>query len=702
EFFAGSGIHSDENRTLFVVGDEKQSIFSFQRADPEAFAEMRSYFAKRIEDADKIYDEVPMRVSFRSAPAILKAVDAVFSGQHEGVSSEPMQHFAASPRPHQPEKMGRVEVWPLLQTPPKDKASEDWVLPLGYEPEHDPQAELAKQIATTIKNWLTVKEVLPGYDRPIGAGDIMILLRRRGRFADLMVRALKNQHIDVTGVDRMYLVKQLPVMDLLAMMQFVLLPEDDLNLATVLRGPLLNISEDQLMDLAIKREGSLWASLSENSAFIKEYSYLLGWLDRVDFVSPFTFLSSLLSEACPASLVSGRHALWSRLGPDALDPIDELLNAVQDFSRRHSPSMQHFLQWLMATETEIKRELDRSGGQVRIMTVHASKGLEAPIVFLPDTSKVPRTQDVPKLLWDKNEIPFYLARQPKRGVIKPLWERARLKQMQEYRRLLYVALTRAANRLYVCGWETGNQSMSESWYYQVHDGLKALHQPGFIDPQTPAEIVIADPEIKTQLRKEKAPLKAEPPSLPAWAKENAVEELPAPRTLAPSRHIQEMATATPDSRFVRGRIIHRLLQSLPDVVDAKRDEAASRFLLNPQHGLTPEQQKEIKDEVLRNLIRNPLYAPLFGAASRAEVPLVGLVHGRVVSGQVDRLCLKGDEIWIVDYKTNRPPPEKIEAVPEPYRLQMADYKGVLEAIYPGRTVRCFLLWTYAPKLMELL
>ena len=709
EFFSGVSARSEKNRTLFVVGDEKQSIFSFQRADPEAFIAMRQYFSEKITEAKKKYTEVPMRISFRSAPAILNAVDAVFSQPpvYTGVSTEPVKHYAAPRRQGDPEKLGRVEVWPLHVPLKKEESDEaSWALPLGYEKEHDPQAELAREIAKKISRWLKTGRVLPGAGRLISAGDIMILLRRRGRFADLMVRALKECEVPVTGVDRMRLIKQLPVMDLLALIQFVLLPEDDLNLATVLRGPMLGLSEDQLMKLAMEREGSLWESLSDLASSHKEfklvYSYLERWFGLADFITPLDLLARILNEPCPGSQVSGRSALWSRLGPDALDPIDELLNAAQNFSRRHTPSLQGFLHWLTATEAEIKRELDRGGGQVRIMTVHASKGLEAPIVFLPDTTSVPRIQDMPKFLWDKSETPFYVSRKPMIRAVNDLWNKARQKQMEEYRRLLYVALTRAANEVYIGGWEPNRKDPNshESWYGLIRQSLEPLHSPASLEASH-ADISFADLEMK--LTSFAAQKKEQPHSitrLPAWAKEHAKEELSREKTLAPSRLLKTMAAATPDQAFKRGRIIHRLLESLPNIIEAKRESVAMRFLSNPQHNLKTEHQTEIKEQVLR-LLLEPAYAGLFGPGSQAEVPLIGRSGGRAISGQIDRLYITEREAWIVDYKTNRPPPSEVSEVPEAYRLQLQEYRDVLSQIYPDKTIRSFLLWTYQPSLMEL-
>ncbi len=710
EFFSGLGARTDHARTLFVVGDEKQSIFSFQHADPEAFADMRRFFGQRILDAGKKWDEVPLHMSFRSAPAILRAVDAVFADDaaRQGVSAEPVEHF-----PARGGKIGRVELWPLIPAPEKDKKSDEWDLPLGYESERDPQAELAGQIAGRIKQWIVEKEKLPGHARAIAPGDIMILMRRRGRFADLMVRALKQAHVAVTGVDRMRLAKQLPVMDLCALMQFALLPDDDLNLACVLRGPLLGLSEEQLMELAIGRTGTLWQNLKDKAGFGEARDYLQKWLREADFITPFAMLAEMLNESCPGNTVSGRKALWARLGPDALDPIDELLNAAQEFGHRHAPSLQSFLHWLTASEAEIKRELDRGGGQVRIMTVHASKGLEAPIVFLPDTATVPRSREMPKLLWNEQDIPLYLSKRPQAGAARHVWETARQKQMEEYRRLFYVALTRAADRLYIGGWaatRNEGESFEDCWYALARRGLKNLHEPMLIEGTEPApDIVFADYDLGDGSGFTPPPLT--PParggelvrlSLPSWAHQPAPIESVAARPLAPSRMAMqsEPPAASPDIRFARGRIIHRLLQSLPDIDDGKRDNAATRFLANPQHRLTNGVQKEIADEVL-GLLRNPEYAPLFGPGSRAEVPLAGHFEDHPVAGQVDRLCVNDDAVWIIDYKSNRPPPLRAEDVSPAYIKQLAAYRAVLQDIYPGKPVRCFLLWTYGARLMEL-
>jgi ATP-dependent helicase/nuclease subunit A len=754
EFFAGASARADKNRTLFVVGDEKQSIFSFQHADPEAFARMRDVFARRVTDAGKSWREEALNFSFRSAPAILRAVDALFANPaaRAGVAHEPVRHFAAPVRIGDAPKVGRIEVWPLIEAPEKS-SREAWSTASDYDLERDREAELAAKIADKIRSLCA--QTLPGRGRPIAPGDIMILLRRRGRFADLMVRALKSRKIAVTGVDRMRLVKQLPVMDMLALLQFALLPEDDLNLAALLRSPLLGINEDDLMELCIGRKGTLWQSLKAKTAsgnadgpptypppqggrdfiarvarssppplaggvrgggappdsrFAVARNYLEEILARADFTPPFAFLSSALNQPCPGDVISGRRALWARLGPDALDPIDELLSAALEFDMQHPPSLQEFLRWLTSADTEIKRELDQGGkengkenwGQVRIMTVHAAKGLEAPIVFLPDAAGLPRAQDVPEILWS-GETPFYLPRKPTTGLQRELWEEARRKQMEEYRRLFYVALTRASHRLYIAGWEParneGNAEMS--WHALALDALQPLHEAHAIAvrDQNPPLIVFEDAYPDTAPPKTEKTKTAAKPSLPAWITKPAPEEAAIARPLSPSALAAPPISKTPDAVFARGRIIHRLLQSLPDVEAVQRAPAASRFLANPQHGLTPLQQKEIADEVLK-LLSTPDYAPLFGPGSRAEVPLAGPIDGQPIAGQVDRLCVRENDIWIVDYKTGAPPANALE-IPDAYRKQLSTYRVLLMQIYPKKPVRCFLLWTSGPKLMEI-
>jgi len=718
DYFSGDSARTDRERTLFVVGDEKQSIYSFLKADPEEFARMRDYFERRINAAGKKFNKVPLNVSFRSAPAILRAVDAVFAEDavRRGVSRDPVVHTA-----FRAEGAGRVEVWPLFITPEDQKTGktraktpEDWQLPLGYETVHNPVAELAGALARQIKAWLAQGQTVYDRDlkseRPMTPSDVMVIVNRRKPFVDYFVRALKSEGVPVSGVDRMRLTEQLAVMDVMALLQFTLLPEDDLMLATVLRGPFIGASEEDLMRLAIGRSGSLWQSLCA----AKDFDAVRNFLDTIaamaDQIAPLVLIARILSEPCPANVVSGRRAIASRLGPDSEDPLDELLSEAEAFGTRHSPSLQAFLHWLLSTEAEIKREMEQASGRVRITTVHSSKGLEAPVVILPDTMRVPERTKIPKILWDEKEgLPFYLPREPLHAGLRTLRTTAYDKQLQEHRRLLYVALTRAADRLYVCGFGTSDAA-KETWYNLIALGLKAHHQQEVqIDAAAVLQpaIVIADyaqvntTQAAASLQAHDKGERPPPQARPLWLFAPPPPEPSPPRPLVPSRPEQEdPPTLSPqDRRFARGRIIHRLLQSLPDIAPENQDFAARRFLDNPQHNLEAHAKDEICAEVM-GLIHDPRFAPLFGPDSRAELPIIGLSGARLIAGQVDRLALVEGEVWIVDYKTNRPPPLDPAHIPEAYRSQMEAYRTVLKALYAGHTVRCFLLWTYTLALME--
>jgi ATP-dependent helicase/nuclease subunit A len=275
-------------------------------------------------------------------------------------------------------------------------------------------------------------------------------------------------------------------------------------------------------------------------------------------------------------------------------------------------------------------------------------------------------------------------------------------QMQEYRRLLYVAMTRAADRLYVCGFAKQKaDEAKDHWYNLILQGTTPLHVQAAAAGE---EVVVADYGRAVDVVPLSDPLcKAggEEKTAPSWLFAPPPPEPSPPRPLVPSRPSEEEppSVSVQDARFARGRIIHRLLQNLPDLPEDQRKSAALRFLANPQHGLPKKEQTALYEEVT-GLLADQRFAPLFGADSRAEQPIVGLSGERLIAGQVDRLALVEDEVWIVDYKTNRPPPEKPEQIAPAYRKQMDAYRTVLRAVYPDRKVRCFLLWTYALSLME--
>ncbi len=712
EFFAGLGSH-ETPRTIFAVGDVKQSIYSFQGADPITFGAMRDQFAGRAQAAGQEWRPIDLTVSFRSTQAVLGAVVAVFS-QAQAVDGVTLEDEIIHHEAWRVEQGGLVELWPPVEPRAAD-APVAWKPPVERIRGDAPQTRLAGLIAGRIARMIKDKEILEAKGRPIEPGDVMVLVRRRSGFVEDLVRALKELEIDVAGVDRMVLTEQMAVMDLIALGKFLLLQEDDLTLATVLKSPLIGLTEEQLFDLAYQREGTLWQSLvahiKDDPDFAVAYDVLSTLLARADYVPPFELYNEILGKH------HGRFKLVSRLGPDALDPIAEFLNLALVYEKSHVASLEGFLYWVEAGEVDIKRDLEQATqNAVRVMTVHGAKGLQAPIVFLPDTLQMPRQSA--GLFWPQDDTGEDLALlwPPCRGLYEQVAERERdaviQRRDQEYRRLLYVAMTRAEDRLYICGWHTKIKAPEQCWYNLVQAGLVECAveiEDNFLAAagETARSTVLQLTSPQSAKLEEKQPSPEQIyDDLPDWASEPpAADPLP-PSPLTPSRpNDEEPAVMSPlasddGDRFKRGRIIHNLLQTLPEMALDHRDDALKSYLAHSAHELSSTQQLEITGEI-QAVLNDPDFAPLFGPGSRAEVPLIGEVAGQIMSAQLDRLLVTDDEILVVDFKTNRPPPTDPGNVAKIYLRQMAAYHLALQNIYPGRVIRCALLWTVGPQLMPL-
>ncbi|MEQ8355661.1 MAG: double-strand break repair helicase AddA [Kiloniellaceae bacterium] len=737
DFFAGTGAHEDRSdapRTIFAVGDPKQSIYSFQRADPAAFQAMRDLFRERAQRAGQRWRAVSLAVSFRSTEAVLRTVDAVFATAEaqEGVLfGEPeVRHLAKRLG-----EAGQIEVWPPAPAPAAEaSALETWALPLPGRQDSPAPQRLARLVARRIWYWTTSPQgagdpecQLAARGRRMRPGDVMILVRRRNSFIIELVRELKVLGVPVAGVDRMRLTEQLAVMDLMALGRVLLLPEDDLTLACVLKGPFIGLSEEQLFELAYNRgHRSLWERLAavagEDTELAEARRFLEALAARADYVAPYELFSGLLGAG------RGREKLLRRLGPEAADPLEEFLTLALTYERENTPSLEGFLHWLSAGDLVIKRELEQEHGAVRLMTVHGSKGLEAPVVILPDTLQMPNADD--GLLWlDDGKAASPLSIWPvKQDYDLPLLGQAkaarRRGQEQEYRRLLYVALTRAEDRLYLCGWQTKRSAAAGNWYDLVGAALERLAESGdaealdFDFSQDIGEDGWSGPGWRLN-RPQVAPVVPEAdlpvPSaaemaLPDWTQRPAPPEPAPPQPLAPSRPAESepppRSPLGPDSgaRFRRGLLIHRLLQSLPDLPPAERAAAGHSYLASPLHDLPPARQDEILAEVLK-VLEAPELAALFGPGSRAEVPLAGLVNTaagpQAISGQIDRLLIENKTISLADFKSQRPAPASPEDVPSLYLKQMAAYRALLARIYPERVIHSYLIWTDEPRLMQL-
>ena len=706
EFFAGAGARTVK-RTIFAVGDEKQSIFSFQGAAPREFEVMHRTFDTLSKAVAHDFRYVRFRHSFRSGPNVLGAVDDVF-GRPEafaGLSADAVRTVHESLPDAAP---GVVEIWDT--TKPKDKREiEAWDAPFDELTETSPQVRLATRIAKNVKRWT---------EQGARAGDVLVLVRQRGPLFEAIIRALKDLHIPVAGADRLVLTEHIAVMDLMALADALLLPDDDLALASVLKSPLFGLDDADLFEIAWGRKGSLRAALRAKAHGQPRFADAAAKLDRFAAWArqmPFAFYARVLGAE------RGRKRFLARLGHEAEDALDEFLNLALEYERRKTPSLQGFIAWLRTARTDVKRDMEITRDEVRVMTVHGAKGLEAPIVVLADTTTEPagpaqRQARLVTLVPDGASHPphclaWIAARATDTAPLGAARERIRREAADEYRRLLYVAMTRAIDRLVVCGAEGERGRPEGCWWDLV---FAALRPPVSVEePADDGEGKVWRYRKVPPLARKTGPERAAPPAdrRPPWLEHDVPAEPPALRPLSPSDAYDEATPTHPptggrraerDKALARGVLMHRLLQALPDIPNAARAEAARRHLARAGSAFSTE-ERDTMFEQIRLLLEDPRFAQLFLPGSRAEVPIVGrLDDGRLaVSGQVDRLALTNDSLLIADYKTNRPAPRRVEDVPKAYVTQLALYRAVLGRLFPDKPIRAALIWTDVPDLMEI-
>lgn len=715
EFFSGEGA-SKAKRTVFAVGDKKQSIYSFQGADPDEFERMRAFFRQKAKDARQAWHDVPMYISFRSTPAVIEAVNRTLKNPvaARGVVDEGEDATHLSWRKGE---AGLVEIWPTEKTK-TDDTPQMYTKPVEQIVVKNASSRLAGKIAKKIADMIKAKEILPSVNRPIQAGDVLVLVRRRNSFVEELSRELKAADVPVSGVDRLKITSHIAVQDLMALGDFLLLPEDDLVLATVLRSPLCNVSEDDLFHLACgRRPQSLLTRLARHknetdTDLGKAYAFLSDLLNCCDKMPPFELYSYVLG-ACQK-----KKAFLSRLGMQAADALDEFLTLALNRDKADTPSLQNFLKYLRQNEIEIKRDPDQKNfDAVRIMTVHASKGLQAPVVFLPDTRRYKKhTSRLLRL--NGTKLPVWV---PKKDFHceDTLKTQTTLqeKELDEYRRLLYVAMTRAADRLYLCGWDGKMNPPDGNWYDLIRSSLilddsgnnpvyagnvKEINDPMFDEP-----VLRLESERSIALNRDVPALSEENgEEMPECLLRPAPEEPEPPSPLTPSKpEIEEPSFLSPLSperqkAAKRGLMIHTLLETLPYIKDCDRFDAALRLMQKRMPETTEEERSKIVSDVL-NILNSNDFKFLFSETSLSEVPVSGVVKNKVINGRIDRLAITKDQVLIADYKSNRRIPQSAEEIPEAYIAQAKAYAQVLEKIYPDKKIRSFLIWTEEAKLWEI-
>lgn len=703
EFFSGRGAR-ERVRTVFAVGDPKQSIYGFQGADPEGFLREAQKLSQRATAASAYFSKPELRTSFRSAPEILQVVDATFATRAL-IEQPPEAHDEIVHLASRSSQGGYVEVWPIAPRPARHEAK-PWDAPLDVEHGTSVHAILAKALAARVKAMIEAREAVweNGALRSLEPKDVLLLVRTRGALFRELIRAFKRAGLPVAGADRMVLRDDLAVEDCLALMKVALDPADDLALACVLKGPWCDLEDDDkdLFPLAHGRAAgeTLMSRLmaAPEPRYAQAQTFVQTVCARSD-VDPFAFLSWAL-ESRHNGGASGWSRMLSRLGLEARDPLEELLQRALKPPRHTAATLQRFLAEIENDAGAVKRELEAETGAVRVMTVHGAKGLEAPLVILPDATGA--VSDAPEdgLLFDKSAGPFVSFRgkddDPPTSAARVAHE---ARALAEHWRLLYVAMTRARDRLIVCGAQFGGASSGEapeSWRLAVHEALASI---GATACETPFGEGLC---LGAPLRATSASASTTGESaLPAWATTTLPASAAASTSPSQARHKKARVLSPRGDeliRFRRGVLIHGLLQRLPDVAPERRMAAASAWL--HRQGIANAVAEQMAAEALR-VIETPQFASVFGPGSRAEAPIVGLVGGRRVRGVVDRLHVGDAGVLIVDFKSDRPAPHSAEAIPDEYVLQLALYRAVLAQIVPQKPIRCALVWTETPHLTRL-
>lgn len=711
EFTAGAGARGSRmDRTMFAVGDQKQSIYGFQGAAPEKFDGMRRAFKERTIQARQIFNDIELKTSFRSAPDIVAAVDAVFAPQEHwpGLTFEagipPQRHDTA-----RVSAFGAVDLWPVIADDPEPE-KDAWSIPVDAPERRSGNLKLARRIAGQIGRWMD-----EGHDdlgRPFSPGDVLILLSKRGGLYDAVVKALKDRRVPVAGRDRLKLSAHPAVEDLIILGRAVLLPDDDLTLATLLKTPLFDLDDDDLMRVAPGREGSLSAALRLAAVqdprigkAIARYDVLGKSARRM---GPFGFFAHVLGP------MGGRCAAIHRLGAEAGDAVDAFLASALDFERRQGLSLFRFLEESATSTRDIRRDLSAPGRDVRVMTVHGAKGLESKIVFLADLGRKPNGKHAAALIG----LPASLHG---RSTLVPVWsprketdthavaeakEQSKAAALEERSRLLYVALTRAEDRLIICGTDKDGKIPEGSWYDMISRGLSASTS-GLAEIKAPdgegsiRRFRVTDRQGSGGRLEAEEGVSTQPPDWLSRSVQQETDDLP---PLSPSRanSAANRPDRAQDSEFAAsaaaiGKFGHLLLQVLPDVPVEKRKAAALTLARARASGIGKDHTATMITQTLA-LLSRPDLAGLFEPGGLAEVPVAGRIRlrggaERLVSGQIDRLVVGQDTVVLADFKTTARPPRTVAGIPAGSVLQMAMYHALVSAIYPAHVVRTCLIYT---------
>lgn len=694
EFTSGQSARPEAERTIFVVGDQKQSIYSFQGADPQEFDHMRAHFADALGSVGLEMQQQELLYSFRSAKPVLSLVDYAFQGDRAVGMGERVEH-----RAFKHDLPGRVDLWDWIESTEKEDKNQ-WNNPDDTVANNPHAVLLAEKVAAFIKSRIAHGQITLITDdgqvtRRIRARDFLILVQRRSEVFHEIIGACKSLGLPLAGADRMRIGGELGVKDLTALLSYLATPEDDLALATVLRSPLGGLSETELHQIAYGRPSVLRAAFEQaKDRFPEVHEMLTDLRNMADFLRPYDLLERCLTRH------KGREKLLARLGMEAEEGITALLDQAQKFERDAIPGLTNFLSWLEVDEVEIKRQIGREANEIRVMTVHGAKGLESPIVILPDTAD--RAVQSRGEIFDIDDTGIWKMKQEEQTEAQVAASQAvKAKAKEERRRLLYVAMTRAESWLVICGAGDEPKPDAAAWYQHAKQSLEeaGASDPSETDVVLRLEHGVWPQDLSADMEEESAP-KTDIPDWIDTTAPGAPEELP---VLSPSKLGGAKALPGPENQLdedtakLRGTMIHRLLEHLPNHAEEMWSAICAEVLGDY---VSPLDENLL--EIARRVLDKPELGFLFEPGSLAEVSLSALVpelEGRRIAGSIDRLVVEPDRILAVDFKSNAVVPKTAAEIPDGILRQLGAYGAGLAQIYPEHRIELAVLWTERAELM---
>ena len=700
----------ERRRSVFLVGDTKQSIYRFRRANPHLMETAGHWLTRRLGAGEHSLDK-----SWRSAPAVMDFVNRIF---RDGTLGARLDRFPAHGT-HLKDMWGRVDILPL--TRPPDRTAEDSQHPGLRDPlsrpretaEEDPRYLEGRAIAARISGIIGAGTPVVegnGSVRPARWDDIMILVRRRAPVHHYE-RALREAGIPYVGGGTSTLLDCLEIQDMVALLETLITPYDNLALATVLRSPLFACSDADLVTLAAKK-GTWFTTLQamaprlEAGTPLERAARLLArWRDHADQVPVHDLLDRIY---CEGNVLARYEAGFPpHLRPRARANLERFMELALAVDSGRYPSLPHFLTRLRGLQQHDQDALEEAplnaGGGVRIMTIHAAKGLEAPIVFLADAARPRRSRRPFQVLLDwpaqaaRPRALLLAGRSGDRDAFtRRLLESEAQEEETEETHLLYVALTRARHWLLISGC-TDRRGHSGGWY---HEMARQLGDEETIAAEGWQLESGTRPAARRPPREEPAPPMPEPRLSQPLALAPLAGEIVPSATVDHDRH----AGGGEEGRL-RGRVIHRLLERLC--------RAAGRDPEKTLLAVAAELRWPARDTRLRAwwkealaVYRDPALADLFDPArwqqAWNEVPLLYRLDGRPVYGIIDRLLLRGNEVVVLDYKTHaRAEADRLAELARPHLEQMRLYREGARRLWPGMKVRAMLLFTACRGVYEI-